>query len=547
MRPNTEPLIRVGAKSSIKLSCKLDNFGPDKQHNDVVITGIRVGLPTAEDMYEIKMFNRVHKIKGNYKVSEIGFCDAEILFLNIVNGNTFEAEITTKDPENHPINIYGVDIFGKRKETINFAPKQKMISTACEYEHLTSSENDNNDVLKELLQSSDIPVLVNSDEKFVSTERLLATIRSRNIKDEKRLLFYITETCTNSVDFMDDQQIEHELFYHIYPLIGQYMCQVQENTISTTSYSHLILESLLRCLKQCLTKLGKLDELENIKYSCFIDYLKDFLEGQQTASPITIPQVCSFVKVASSFSQNALKSTKTTFLVTKLLTLFKNTVLKEIEVMEAEKKAIPTTEKDLYSDVINQIIELIFTLYQYIDGYYTLSYQGGSKPSQSYKTSEGSAASSKTLHKVLDLLKPMIYSPSDLVKRTTAVKIKVLVQSNLITISHIHKDGKDERSQSQIILNSSDLASIKNDIKHLMTSKIESGKDVDMEDEDEKNELDKAIALSLEEGKSEQPTDTNMQAQDSANLSQLLLSNTAPITLELLKYLKLQILNSSDR
>ena len=159
---------------------------------------------------------------------------------------------------------------------------------------------------------------------------------------KNRLLFYITEISTNLVEFMTESQIENELFYHIYPLIGQYMCLVEENSLKKVSYSHLIYQSLLRCLKQCLAKLGKADKLSTITFNCFIDYLKDVLDlhGQQStqsteskASLLTMPQVISFIKVAYSFTNKdginyLLKSSKTAFLVTQLLKLFKSVVLK---------------------------------------------------------------------------------------------------------------------------------------------------------------------------------------------------------------------------
>ena len=354
-----------------------------------------------------------------------------------------------------------------------------------------------------------MPVLVNWDEKLNSTEKLLESIRNKTLKDEKRLLFYLTEISSNLVEFMTESQIEHELFNHIYPLIGQYMCLVEENSLKKVSYSHLIYQSLLRCLKQCLVKLGKADDLSTITFNCFIDYLQDVLDlhGQQVAeskgSSLSLPQVVSFIKVAHSFTNKdnknyLLKSSKTTFLVTQLLKLFKSIVLaqnsdysrkmgvgNELQISENEKKTMSPGDLDLYRNVINQMIELIFTLYSYIENY--------------YKNVKGSAVDSPMLKQVLELLKPMLFSSSDIVKRAMAVKIKSMIEKSFQQTSSTNESKvKDEEMND--VLSTSEINAIKNDIKYLNMID-DKDDDEEMQDEDQEEQLKKAIAMSLEENK----------------------------------------------
>lgn len=134
------------------------------------------------------------------------------------------------------------------------------------------------------MQSQTTPVFVNWIEKFNSSESLISQTGGKETKNEKRLLFYFSEMAANTAEFMTDEQIENELFSLIYPLIGQYMCLVHENYGNTLTYSNLIFESLLRCLNQCLKKLGRESEFTNIKFNCFIDYLKDVLESQKSSA-----------------------------------------------------------------------------------------------------------------------------------------------------------------------------------------------------------------------------------------------------------------------
>lgn len=123
MRPGTDSLIKGGNKKSIKLIAKLDTSTGDKLISNVIMTGIRVWLcnsekfssSNAEGMISIKLFNREVKLKSSQKLFEIGFWDAEILYLNCVLKNELTVEFLTKDPVNCPINISGVDIFGKNK------------------------------------------------------------------------------------------------------------------------------------------------------------------------------------------------------------------------------------------------------------------------------------------------------------------------------------------------------------------------------------------------------------------------------------------------
>lgn len=189
----------------------------------------------------------------------------------------------SKDPSTYPISICGVDVFAKRKETLKFNEKLAKLKTICEREQLKDSEKGITDIVREMMQSDDLPLLVNWKEKFASMEDLLSSIRNKTVRDEKRLLFNLAEASTYVTEYMTDQQIESDLMYYIHPLIGEYICKVEEGQSKDSTNSKVILESLMRLLKKCLEKLHKTDKvdaslLRYSQYNCFINYLKDILE-----------------------------------------------------------------------------------------------------------------------------------------------------------------------------------------------------------------------------------------------------------------------------
>ena len=123
MRPGVEALVKVGTKKSIKMLAKLYCSSGEKQANDTVIIGIRVwiwnsdkfGSSNAEGKLSFKFFNKEIKLRPDHKIHEIGFWDAEILYLSLAMKNELTVEFVIKDPTNYPINIYGVDVFEKQK------------------------------------------------------------------------------------------------------------------------------------------------------------------------------------------------------------------------------------------------------------------------------------------------------------------------------------------------------------------------------------------------------------------------------------------------
>lgn len=146
-------------KKSLKMECKFDNIADDKLNRDIVMTGIRVhiyvpekyGDPEADNKVSIKLFNRTFKIKGDRKIHEIGFCEAEILYLYATMKHKLSIEFITKDPVNYPITIYGVDVFGKHKEEIKFDDKLAKLKELCQKEMAKKPEKGTSDVVKELL------------------------------------------------------------------------------------------------------------------------------------------------------------------------------------------------------------------------------------------------------------------------------------------------------------------------------------------------------------------------------------------------------------
>ena len=155
----------------------------------------------------------------------------------------------------------------------------------------------------------------------------------------------------------------------------------------------------------------------------------------------------------------------------------------EIEVSESEKKAISQRDLDIYRNIINQILELIFTLYSYVDNY--------------NKSIEGSTVDSSLLKKVLGLLKPILFSSRDNIKIAMAVKIKSMTQKNFQHESS-ENESKIKDEEMEDTFSNSELYAIKNDIKYLSMLDDE---DKDMQDEDQEEQLKKAIAMSLEETK----------------------------------------------
>lgn len=164
------------------------------------------------------------------------------------------------------MNIYGVDVFGRRKSAIKFDEKYSKINSLC-IKSKSQSEDETNDAVLELLQSVNTPVLVNWRDKFKYTEHFLDAIKNKATRNDKRLLFYLSEAATHAVEFMTVQQIEGELFQCIYPLVGQYMCHIEEEASKDSTYSKLILNSLMRLLKQGLDILEKPKLLQFIKHN----------------------------------------------------------------------------------------------------------------------------------------------------------------------------------------------------------------------------------------------------------------------------------------
>jgi hypothetical protein len=171
----------------------------------------------------VEFLNRVVKLNGNRKMYEIGFCEAEILYIRQILKNKLTIKFTTTDPAQYPIHIFGVDIFGKLKETIDFDLKLDKLRAVCMREDEKEREKGINDVMLEMMQSENIPPLVTWKEMFSSIQDLLADCKDKEIRDEKLLLFNLSEASTYVTQFMTDQQIENDLMYYIHPLIGEYL------------------------------------------------------------------------------------------------------------------------------------------------------------------------------------------------------------------------------------------------------------------------------------------------------------------------------------
>jgi hypothetical protein len=153
-----EFLIKSDNKS-LKMECKFDNMTDDKLNRDIVIMGIRLhiyvpekfGDPESENKLSIKIFNRIYKLKGDRKIHEIGFCEAEILYLYSTLKHKLAIEFISKDPVNYPITIFGVDVFGKRKEELKFDDKLAKLKELCLKEQSKKPEQGTSDIVKEML------------------------------------------------------------------------------------------------------------------------------------------------------------------------------------------------------------------------------------------------------------------------------------------------------------------------------------------------------------------------------------------------------------
>lgn len=216
-------------------------------------------------------------------------------------------------------------------------------------------------------------------------------------------------------------------------------------------------------------------------------------------------------------------NTKTIFLISELAKLVKNTVLKEIELISAMKIEISSADKQKYTMAIDEIIYLIFTLFTYVENH--------------FRFIEGSAIPNPYLKNVFSLLCPFLYSSSDLVKRIAAVKIKKMINSNLIELSQKSSDAVMNDSEEQEY--KVDPYRFKNDIKQLTYTQSQS---VDVEMQDEEEELKRAISLSLKENKESHVHESNL-AQIHAD--KVFISETVDFTRQFVKFAKDEILENA--
>lgn len=490
--------------------------------------------------------------------------------MNSVLKNKLTVEFVTKDPSQYPIHIFGVDVFTKSKETIEFQEKYNKIKSIFEAESEKDREKGINNVVLEMMQSENVPLLVNWKEKFKSVQNLLSDVTDKEVRDEKRLLFNISEASTYVTEFMTDPQIENDLMYFIHPLIGQYICQVEELDNKDSTYSRLILESLMRLLKKCLEKLNKGDKVEPSQlrysqYNCFINYVKEMLDshrwkvnnGAPNLLEISSSQVCAFIKVACNMAHEDQKiffyflENSYPAMITDLQRLARFSVLKEIEMSTSLNKIIDSSEEKRYNSMIDNCLYLIYHFHSYV--------------SNSYNQQEGSAVENPHTEFVLSLLHPFIYSSSDYVKKRVASKIKKLSTGNLV--DQISQRRKDKNAQSD---KESDLNPLKHLNRQLYTIGLNTvmkqackdnyllesqkeGKsstfipiDVEMQEEEGKQdeeELKRAIEMSLEDNKqSDNKPDAVMAPQHSNSEIQIF-----DFTIDLIRYFKGEIIKNANK
>jgi hypothetical protein len=258
---------------------------------------------------------------------------------------------------------------------------------------------------------------------------------------------------------MNDKDIENDLLYYIQPLIGEYICKIEQAEADDITYLKLILSSLMRLLKQSLKKLNNGGVVEEVQlkysqYSCFINYLKETLDHHRSrlselrdsgdyrtkTVTLTIPQVCSFIKVASNLAKDDYKifyymlENSYPAIVTDLCRLFRYLVLPTIEAKTLEKYSLNETEEEQYSEVIEGVTYLITQFHNYV--------------SNSFTYQEGSAHQNPYASFAMSLLEPMIYSTSDFIKKTTASKLKKFVTINCINQAKQRKKEKTEGAEN---------------------------------------------------------------------------------------------------
>lgn len=448
-RAAENPLIRSD-KKMYKVSFKLDNIGKEKNNNNYAIVGFRVlfyiadkyGSAEVDDKVTLKFLNRTVKLKGNRKYYQVGFDETEMVYIEKVLKNTMTFEFHTRDPSTYPISIYGFDVFGKKKELIRDYQKaeDKILKMVTEEQEKEASSGIN-DVVLEMMQSDNLPLLVNWKDKFASLQDLLSNVKDKTERDDKRMLFNLSEAICYATEFMSNEQIENDLLNYIYPLIGEYICKIEESSSKDSTCSKLILDSLLRLLKQIIKQQGEcenvdVNQLKFNKYNCFINYLKDCLNthksdlrdrgegGRSIISSLRISQVCAFVKVAYDL---ALENKKALFyfiennypaLVTDLTRLVQHIVLKEIEFKNSERKPLSESERDKYKETVEGILYLIAQFHSYV--------------SNSYVHQEGSAIPNPHTEFVVNLYRPFLYSSSDFVKKTIGSKLTKIVTYNVV-------------------------------------------------------------------------------------------------------------------
>jgi hypothetical protein len=299
-------------------------------------------------------------------------------------------------------------------------------------------------------------------------------------------------------------------------------------------------------------------QLKYSQYNCFINYVKELLDihrsnkneiinngGSMNTISLSISQICAFVKVASTM---AAEDSRIFFyflennypaMVCDLLRLVKYSVLKEIEFVTSQKRAMTQIEEESYNEVIENSLSLIVQFHAFV--------------SNSYFHQEGSSVPNPYNKFVIELLKPFLYSSSDYVKKKVAAKVENYACINLM---HQIKDKKSKSNED---------AKKEDDLKYLnrqlfsisIKTVIEQAKkdnyllephkpgmgnftilDAEMEEEikSDEDELRKAIEMSLQK---ESKEDATMIPQN-----QNVEIRVFDITLDLIKYFKSEIIKN---
>ena len=341
----------------------------------------------------------------------------------------------------------------KTNSSLNYDEKLAALKFIFRQNSKNAIDCKSNNVLLEQLQFDHLQVLANWQERFDTFEEVMSELKSNKESNSNRVLLYLIEALTASSEFMTKELLENEIMAFVSPLIGEYICKTEDGSADIDNFDQVVLTdkviffALMRLLRKILTKLGRQSEITIIKYkwlatqnNCLItrDFTLQhhFKDTMNIASQID--KIWAIVKVVSNLSQEDIRfsfiENDYPAILSDLTMFVQQVLLGTIEKYSIEKRAINSADKSKFIEAINSIVWIVFMYCQYIIN----NHSANNRPGRVYNYTK----------RVLNILCLFLYSQSDFVKRTVAIAISSVSESNLSLFANSNKNEENCNSES---------------------------------------------------------------------------------------------------